>query len=414
MLKNKFFMILLSAVVAFGLWVYVVTVISPEYETTISDIPVKIEGEDLLEYKKIPLVLMTEDLPKVDLKIYGNRSDLNKLTNENITIRVDVSNVAEPGEQSLNFTISYPGHINENEIQVQSRDPGRIQLTFERLVRREVPVEVIYSGTQAEGYIIDKSEVTLDHEKISISGPESAVDKIAKAVIRVDLEGRTESFSESYRYTLCDENGKAVEASRIVTNAAEVKHSMIIRKVKEISLRVNLMEGGGATEDTVEVFIDPQTIRVAGSEAALEGLDELVLGNVDLSKISGMTRYDMDVVLPTGVTNITGVTRVGVIVRVKERQTKTFVITSDQIQLINVPENMDATLVSQSMTVTIRGTQEQLDQMTAGDIQVQVDLSGESKKGFVTLKPVITLAEKFQGAGPVNAPSVSVELAEVQ
>ncbi len=412
MLKNKFFMILLSAVIAFGLWVYVVTVISPEYETTISDIPVTIEGEDLLEYKKIPLVLMTEDLPKVSLKLYGNRSDLNKLTNENITIRVDVANVAEPGEQSLSFTISYPGHINENEIQVQSRDPGRITLFFERLVRKEVPVEVIYTGALAEGYIVDKSDVILDYEKVSISGPESAVENIEKATIEVDLEGRTESFSEAYRYTLCNGQGDPMDASRIVTNAAEVKHTMIIRKVKEIPLRLNLIEGGGATADTVDVIIEPKTIRVAGSEAALEGLDELVLGSIDLSKISTMTRLDMDVVLPTGVANISGVSKVGVIVRVKERQTKTFVVTQEQIQLVNVPEKMKATLVSQNLTVTIRGTQEQLDALTAEDITVKVDLSGETKKGMVTLKPEILLPEQFQGAGSVNAPSVSVELTE--
>lgn len=412
MLKNKFVMVILSAVVAFALWVYVVTAITPEYETTIYDIPVKLEGEDLLEYKKIPLVLMTENLPKVNLKLYGNRSDLNKLDNTNIILKVDVSNVAEPGEHSLAFTISYPGDINENEIQVQSRDPGRITIAVEKLIRKEVPVEVIYSGTLAEGYIVDKSDVTLDYEKVSISGPESAVDKIAKAIIKVDLEGRTESFSESYRYTLCDEEGNAVDAGRVVTNAAEVKHTMIIRKVKEIPLRVNLIAGGGVTAETVEVHIDPETIRIAGSEATLEDLDELVLGTVDLSKITGMTRMDMDVVLPTGVTNITGVTKAGVIIRVKERQTKTFIIGPNQIQLLNVPEGMQATLVSQSLTITIRGTQEQLDQMTAADILVQVDLSGETKKGMVTLKSTIKLPDKFQGAGPVNAPSVSVELTE--
>lgn len=414
MLKNKFVMVILSAVIAFALWVYVVTVITPEYETTIYDIPVKLEGADLLEYKKIPLVLMTEDIPKVNLKLYGNRSDLNKLDNTNIILKVDVSNVAEPGAHSLAFSIAYPGDINENEIQVQSRDPGRIDITVEKLVRKEVPVEVIYSGTLAEGYIVDKSDVTLDHEKVSISGPESAVEKIAKAVIKVNLEGRTEPFSESYRYTLCNEEGIAVDAGRVVTNAAEIKHSMIIRKVKEIPLKVNLMEGGGATAETVEVLIDPETIRVAGSEAALAELDELVLGTIDLSKISSMTRLDMDLVLPTGVTNITGVTKAGVIIRVKERQTKTFVVGPSQIQLLNVPNGMNASLVSQSLTITIRGTQEQIDQLTAADILVQVDLSGESKKGMVTLKPVIILPDKFQGAGSVNAPSVSVELTEAK
>lgn len=414
MLKNKFVMVILSAVIAFALWVYVVTVITPEYETTIYDIPVKLEGADLLEYKKIPLVLMTEDIPKVNLKLYGNRSDLNKLDNTNIILKVDVSNVAEPGAHSLAFSIAYPGDINENEIQVQSRDPGRIDITVEKLVRKEVPVEVIYSGTLAEGYIVDKSDVTLDHEKVSISGPESAVEKIAKAVIKVNLEGRTEPFSESYRYTLCNEEGIAVDAGRVVTNAAEIKHSMIIRKVKEIPLKVNLMEGGGATAETVEVLIDPETIRVAGSEAALAELNELVLGTIDLSKISSMTRLDMDLVLPTGVTNITGVTKAGVIIRVKERQTKTFVVGPNQIQLLNVPNGMNASLVSRSLTITIRGTQEQIDQLTAADILVQVDLSGESKKGMVTLKPVIILPDKFQGAGSVNAPSVSVELTEAK
>lgn len=414
MLKNKFVMIILSAVVAFALWAYVVTVITPEYETTIYDIPVKLEGEDLLEYKKIPLVLMTEDLPKVSLKLYGNRSDLNKLNNTNIILKVDVSNLAEPGEQSLPFTITYPGNINENEIQVQSRDPGRITLEVERLVRKEVPVEVIYSGDLAEGYIVDKSEAALDYEKVSISGPESAVENIHKAVIHVDLQGRTKSFSESYRYTLCDEAGNAVDAGRVVTNAAEVKHTMIIRKVKEIPLWVNLIEGGGDTASTVDVIIDPETIRIAGSEATLEDLDELVLGTIDLGDISGMTRRDFDIVLPTGVTNITGVTKAGVIIRVKERQTKTFVVGPDQIQLLNVPAGMRATLVSQSLTITIRGTQEQLEQMTAADIQVQVDLSGETKEGMVSLKSTIKLPDKFRGAGPVNAPSVSVEIRAAQ
>ncbi len=412
MLKNKFFMAILSAVVAFGLWVYVVTVITPEYVTTIYDIPVKLEGEDLLEYKKIPLVLMTEDLPKVNLKLYGNRSDLNKLDNTNIILKVDVSNVAEPGEQSLNFTISYPGDINESEIQVQSRDPGRIKLNFERLVRKEVPVEVIYSGTLPEGYIVDKSNVTLDYEKVSISGPESAVEKIAKATIKVDLEGRTESFSESYRYTLCDEEGKAMDAGRVVTNAAEIKHTMIIQMVKEIPLRVNLIEGGGI-EASVEA-INPQTIRIAGSEAALAELNELVLGTIDLSTTKGMTRFDFDIVLPTGVTNITGVTKVGVIVRVKEHQTKTFEIAAEQIQLLNTPEDMDAKLVSQNLTITVRGTQEQLNKLKAADIRVEVDLSGETRQGMVTLKANVTLPVELQGIGLLNVPSVSVELTEAK
>ncbi len=407
MLKNKIVMVLLSALVAFGLWVYVVTVEIPDFETTIYDIPVTMEGEVLLEDRG--LVLMTERLPKVDLKLYGNRSDLNQLDNTNITLKVDLTKVYEAGEHSLTFSIGYPGNINGNEIQVQNRNPSRVTVKVEPLSRKEIPVEVVYTGEVKEGYMRDQAGVILDHATVLISGPESAVADMAKAVIQVDLTDRTESFSESYRYTLCNAQGEPVEAGQVVTNVAEVNHTMIIQKVKEISLRVNLQEGGGATKDTVDVTLSHKTIQVAGSEAALEGLEELVIGTIDLSTLSGMTRIDLDLSLPAGVTNLTGVTKVSVVVRVKERQTKTFEIAQSQIQLLNIPEGMQAKLMNQTMTITIRGTQEQLSQMTAADIQVKVDLSGQTQ-GLITLKPTIILADKYVGAGPLNAPSVSVEL----
>ncbi len=408
MLKNKFVVAILSALIAFGLWVYVVTVVAPDYDTTIRDIPVTLEGEVLLEDRG--LVLMTNKLPKVDLKLHGNRSDLSQLDNTNITLRVDLSKVYEAGEHSLTFSIGYPGNINGSEIQVQSRNPSRVTLKVENLIRKEIPVIVQYEGEVKEGYMRDQAGVLLDYATIQISGPESAVADIAQAVIRVDLTDRTESFSESYRYTLCNAGGEAMEAGQVVTNVAEVNHTMIIQKVKEVPLRVNLQEGGGATEETVDVTLSHKTIQIAGSEAALEGIEEIVLGNIDLSTLSGMTRIDMELSLPAGVTNLTGVTKVSVVVRVKERQTKTFDIGQSQIQLLNVPEGMQATLMSQTMTITIRGTQEQLNQMTAGDIQVQVDLAGQTSQGLLTLKPTIILADKYVGAGPLNAPSVSVQL----
>ncbi len=409
MLKNKFFIAILSALIAFGLWVYVVTVETPDSETTIYDIPVTLEGEVLLEDRG--LVLMTRSLPKVTLKLYGNRMDLNNLDNTNITVKVNLSKVYEAGEQSLSFDIGYPGNINGSEIQVQSRNPSRVVLNVENLVRKEIPVVVNYTGTLAEGYIMDKSAVELDYQKVQISGPESAVAGIAQAVIQVNLQDRTESFSEAYRYTLCDANGEPMEAGNVVTNVAEVNHTMIIQKVKQIPLTLDMIEGGGATRQTVEITMSHDAIQVAGSEAALEDLNEIVIGSVDLSKLSGMTRMDFDVALPNGITNLTGVTRVSVVLRVKERQTRTFDIGMEQIEIINIPEGMMATLMSQSLTVTIRGTQEQLAQMTAADITVQVDLSGETEQGLVTLKPTILLPEKFAGAGPLNAPSVSLELA---
>ena len=47
-MKNKVLYILLSVVVACGLWLYVITVVSPESRETFRDIPVVLQNEKAL------------------------------------------------------------------------------------------------------------------------------------------------------------------------------------------------------------------------------------------------------------------------------------------------------------------------------------------------------------------------------
>ena len=43
-MKSKILTLLLSAAIAFGLWLYVVTVVDPEYEASYYDVPVVFDG----------------------------------------------------------------------------------------------------------------------------------------------------------------------------------------------------------------------------------------------------------------------------------------------------------------------------------------------------------------------------------
>ena len=53
-MKNKFWSLLLSVVLATSLWMYVTTTVSPNSKTTVSDIPVVFEGESwLLENRNL-------------------------------------------------------------------------------------------------------------------------------------------------------------------------------------------------------------------------------------------------------------------------------------------------------------------------------------------------------------------------
>ena len=55
-MKNKVLMGLLSFVIASGLWIYVVTVVSPESEATFYNVPVVLSNESVLNEKGLMIV----------------------------------------------------------------------------------------------------------------------------------------------------------------------------------------------------------------------------------------------------------------------------------------------------------------------------------------------------------------------
>ena len=48
---------------------------------------------------------------------------------------------------------------------------------------------------------------------------------------------------------------------------------------------MDILPGGGATADNVEVSIEPETITVSGDEEALDSVTKIVLGQIDLQTI---------------------------------------------------------------------------------------------------------------------------------
>ena len=120
MTKNRILSTLLAVSVAFVLWVYVITVVSPNSEATFYNIPVVVQGEPMLE--SYGLMNVTENIPTVTLKLSGNRSDLNKVNSSNITLIADLSKVYEAGTANLRYSISYPGDVASNAFEVVVRN----------------------------------------------------------------------------------------------------------------------------------------------------------------------------------------------------------------------------------------------------------------------------------------------------
>lgn len=410
--KSKLLMAALSLLIAFGLWLYVVTVVSPESEKTVYNIPVGLQSESILEERG--LMVTTEDIPTVNLRLKGNRTDLDKLNSANITVVADVSRIGEAGEHSLSYSIGFPGDVPNNAISTQKRTPDTVTITVEERASKQVKVYVeVEQESVSEGFRVDTENALLKTAEILITGPKRILDAVDRATVFVDVAGKNESINnEKLPYTLVDQDGIPVDDTQIEDNLETpgivTLEKLTIGQVKEINLVVDVVAGGGADDSNTEVLVSPQTITVFGSTKLLESLGDIVtVGAVDLGKLPENTQIKLPIQLPDGITCESGETEVTVDVLFPELSTKTLSIT--QISLTNKPADMTAQVITKVLEVAVRGPSALIDTIEESNIRVSADMKGVPE-GTQTIPVTVTTTGDYAGVGAVGTYTVSVVL----
>lgn len=408
-MKNKLVSVALSILIAFGLWLYVITEVSPGSEWTYNDVPVKLEGETLLKERKLIITSISDT--SVDLTLSGNRSDLIELNSSNITLKADMTKIYDPGTHKIGYDISYPGNVASNAFNRVNQYPDSITVTVERLETKEVPVNIIYQGKAAEGYVVRRADVLMDNESIKVTGPASVVAQISQAVISIDLTDQKESISQNFRYTLCNPEGAGVDSELITVNVEEVHVDLTIHRKKQVDLTVTINPGGGATEDDVKVELSIESIQISGSDIALEQVgDSINLGTINLADHETNAKITFTIPTYEGVTNDSGETEVEVTLTFKGLMTKE--ITIEDFEIVGVPKGYEAEIITEKLVVKIRGPIQLVNKLTARDVIVKVDFTGE-EPGDATIRVEVTFSDKYSGLGVLGKPSVTTSLREI-
>ncbi len=406
--KSKIGTVILALLLSFGLWLYVITVVSPESEDTFYDIPVILDGESILRDRGLMILSGTDQT--VNLKLQGYRTDLIDLNKANITLLADLSHITTPGEHKISYMISY-GIDQNGPISVLEQTPKLITVEIAELSKKEIPVNVVYTGTVPENYIAYKQGVTLDHTTVTISGPKDVVEQISCAQVNVDLTDKSSTISTAYGYTLCDKNGIPVENTANVTaNLSEVRVTLRIQKTKEIPLLLNVIYGGGVTEATSQIDLDRKTIQIAGSDAILDSLNEIVLGTLDLSDILESTTITYPISLPEDVTNVTNVADVSVSVSFPDLEIREFKVSNFVPE--GIPDGLESSWMTDSLSVRLRGSTEVLDSISMEDIAIVVNLANaEVGKQVYSARIVVNTSG---AVGAIGTYEVYVEVREAK
>lgn len=402
-MKSKLLSLCLSIVMAIGIWLYVITVVSPESQDTFRGIPVQMQSVALLEERG--LIITDISHSEVSLQLSGNRTDLIKVDSGNIRVYADVSQIYEAGVHKITYSAAFNGSGSNGGLEIQSRSPDTIEVTVEKKVSKKLDVSVDYQGAVPEGYLTDEANIQLSTSAVVVSGPQSVVNSIAGAKISIDLSNRTETISATYPFVLVDSSGNAVTDSAITSDVNIIHVGLKISQFKQVPVKFDVLYTGGATRQNTSVVPSVESVQIVGHRNLLADINEINLGTIDLSQYPADTTRRFPIDLPEGVS---GIDYVDVAIRFTGLTTKTLQVSN--FVAVNVPSGMHVTFQQKPLNITIRGTQAEIDAITASNITVEVDFS-TTREGASTMPVKIVIrTDKQTNAGAVKSYTVEANM----
>lgn len=397
LLDNKILYMVAALLMAIGLWFYVNMIQGELHSKTIVGIPVTFVGTDVL--RENGLMIVGEN-PTVDLEVQANVSTLARLDAKSITLRLDVSHITGATDYTLGYDVVPPSGVSESSFTVLNRMPANVNFQVVRYITKEVPIQgVLGEGSSiAEGYVGQGFQFS--QKTIAVSGQSDFVEQVQYALVTVSGENISETVQETKSFQLIGVDNQVLTDLDVTCAQEYVEVTYLILKEIEVPLKVNFIPGGGASaEDTDHVSweMEPMNVSVLGRPEDLESLKELTVANINLAEVDGTEEFVRDIPLAEGLRFSGGVSTVTIRVTVSGLLSQGYQVGRDSFTLINIPEGFSANVRTQSLAVTLRGTEEALELASPDNIRVTVDL-----KDVDLASGQYTVPAKVQFDGPAG------------
>ena len=405
---NKLLYIGLSLLIAVIFWFFVDSEQGHNTTQTYYNIPVEFIGEtDTLPSRG--LMLTTGADATVDLELRGPRTVISDLSREDITLQVDLTSITATGTFSMTYDLLLPDEIPRSSVTTERASRSTITVTIEELFEKTVPVKVSVAGEVADGYIYMAERMIAEPSELTLSGREEDVDQVVSAQVMLDLSGATSSVNQEFDYILLDGQGNEVSGENITVSSRRIEISAPVYLVKTLELTVDFTESpGSALEDLQDWYLGVTSIEVAGEAANLEGVDDILLATVDLSTLLSDTEMPLEITIPAGCVNISGITSTTLTILFKDTlETRAFTVSN--ISAIGLSQTQNFSRMTNSVEVLLRGDAQELEQVTTDDIRIVVDLTPYEDNGTYSV-PAVDLVDGHSNVGAVGTYSVACRI----
>ena len=374
-LVNNIGLKILSLLLGILIWVIVVGIDNPVKTQIFSSIPVNVENAAVMEDAG-KFYEVADSSKTVTVSVRAERSILDQLSRDNFIASI---NLEEYNEGRVPISVRATRYADKIT-SITPRNSYAI-VAVEDLGRKQFGIEAEISGEVPEGYSVGGS--TINNNIVRVSGPESVVNSIDHAAVRVSVQGMTRDIRTESNILLYDSAGQNVDTDDLELSRTETGITVEIWKNKDVPVTygyTGIPADGFAATGNVSATVNDLTI--TGDRDDLSEVESIMIPGtaVDISNASGnvTSRVDLSKYIPSGIRIVHEEDALAdVTVEIQELSTINVEIPASNITVDNVPAGMTAVVggIGEVTVISVRGLSKDLSALNPAMITGRIDMN---------------------------------------
>lgn len=316
------------------------------------------------------------DLGDVAVRLSGPEEAVRAVTQQQLRATLDLSTlVPGPARQDapVRATVAAP------RVAVVDVSPATVPVSFERVASRTLAVQAKLANAPPAGFVA--APATFQPQQVSVSGPESAVSRVAGVLATVLFGDAPVDLAQDVRPVAVDADGVPVgdvEVDPVAVHVSiPVRSSATTRTVPiQWQLRGDVAQGFWLSR----VATEPLVVTVSGPRSVIEGLDQLNTVPIDVSGLSAAKTVTVPLVLPEG-TSVLGESRATITLTVVALTgTRSFSI---GVRPLGAEPGLAVAVAPRSVDVVVAGTMAALAGLAPEAVTATVDVTGLGPGAYV-------------------------------
>ncbi len=404
LLYNRKFIIILSIVLAFSLWLGISMTENPVRPQTFPDLSASITLEGTAAADLGLGIVSDVASQKFSVTVSGPNYIVSALRAEDFSLSASTIGINSAG----NFTLELAATSNKSGFTVTSIEPATIDVSVDFIDTKEFTLVPKLVGVSASEGLVAETPVISDSQQttVTIKGPRSTIEKIATVATYKEVNkvlSTSETFNTDvvlydsndkilYRYTadgtVYDANSNIITNSNLSLSFTGVKVTQPISKKKTVNCKVtfNNLPAGLAAED-VKYNINYSKLSIIGTPEIIDNIEFITLSAIDFREVSkSKSEFNVSATLPDGVKFIENIEEFVVNIDTSKYAETTLDIKN--IRCVGLLDSLKAKTDKVIKNVKICGPADVIKSIDANDLFAVVDLTDKSA-GAYTVEVVI-------------------------